>query len=113
MTRCFCFLHLLGPPRVPMCRFCCPLGISLPTQPTAFWQPRTMSSLRRGGADGFATTLPQMPTCLGPLCRTTAKQPLDGHLQAVVNTTALVPESASLAFVRILGSEMTSLARER
>src|SRR4029079_14606339 len=31
-------------------RFCCRLGTSLPTLPTAFWQPLTMLSLPKGGA---------------------------------------------------------------
>src|SRR5262249_47791536 len=70
MRCCFC-LHLQGPPRALMYRFYFPLGTSPPILPTAFWQPLTMLSLPKDGADGFVMTLPLMPMWLAsPFPRT-------------------------------------------
>src|SRR5262249_15217090 len=93
-TRRSCYLHLQAQPRVRMYRFCCPLGIWLPTPPTAFSQPLTTLSLRNDGEDEFETTLPRMPMCSAFLYRKTARRLRVGHLQAVVNTMAL--EQASV-----------------
>jgi hypothetical protein len=86
MRCCYC-LHLLGRPRARMYRFCCPLGISLPTQLTASWQPLTTLSLPSVGADEFVMTSQPMPMCLAFRFLKTAKQPPDGHLKAVASIT--------------------------
>src|SRR5690348_4478031 len=111
--RCCCCLHLLGPPRVRMYRFCCPLGTWLPTQPTAFWRLLIMSSLPNDGEEEFATILRAMPMCSVSLCRRTARPRLDGHLALVASITGLELALASVASVPTLVSVMTCLAREK
>jgi hypothetical protein len=74
-TRCCCYLRLLGPLKAPMCWSCFHLGTSLQTQPTASWQPLTMSSSPRDGEDEFVMTSSPMPTSSASRCRRTARRP--------------------------------------